>query len=110
MYARGFNDLNFDGIVNTGETGVPGQLIYIDGNRNGVYEPTIVASSVTPVNVPDFSTAISTLSVPDSRIITDITVTVNIVHTWMSDMVLTLIGPLGQRVLLASRVGGSADG
>jgi subtilisin family serine protease/subtilisin-like proprotein convertase family protein len=110
MYARGFNDLNFDGIVNTGETGVPGQLIYIDGNRNGVYEPTIVASSVTPVNVPDLSTAISTLSVPDSRIITDINVTVNIVHTWMSDMVLTLIGPLGQRVLLASRVGGSADG
>ena len=110
MYARGFNDLNFDGTVDSGEMGVPGQLIYIDANRNAVYEPSIVARSVTPVTVPDLATSIATLSVPDSRIITDINVTVNIVHTWMGDMVLTLIGPLGQRVLLASAVGGSADG
>ena len=110
MYARGFNDLNFNGTVDTGETGVPGQFIYIDANRNVVYEPTIVATSVTPVTVADLATSIATLSVPDSRIITDINVTVNIVHTWMSDMVLTLIGPLGQRVLLASVVGGSAAG
>jgi subtilisin-like proprotein convertase family protein len=110
MYARGFNDVNFNGTVDTGETGVPGQLIYIDANRNRVYEPALVVSNVVPVSVPDLSTAISTLSVTESRIITDVNVTVNIVHTWMGDMVLTLIGPLGQRVLLASAVGGSADG
>lgn len=42
-------------------------------------------------------------------VIDDIDVTVDIEHTWDSDLILTLISPSGQRVLLVGREGGSAD-
>ena len=53
----------------------------------------------------------STLVVPesDSFDILDLNVTLNITHTYDSDLVVSLIGPDGTRILLFTRVGGSGD-
>lgn len=45
----------------------------------------------------------STLTIPDNLNITDVNVTLNITHTWINDLVITLISPTGTQVQLVNR-------
>jgi len=51
----------------------------------------------------------SIINVPDSYIITDVNVTVNITHTWNADLDIYLISPLGSIVELSADNGGSGN-
>ncbi|WP_179344418.1 thrombospondin type 3 repeat-containing protein [Winogradskyella ursingii] len=64
-------------------------------------------SSDTPINIPDNNpTGIgSTINVPTTSLITDVNVTVNITHTWVNDLELTLVAPNGTIVILSNRNG-----
>lgn len=62
-----------------------------------------------PVNIPDNSTVTSTLTVPDSYLITSLTAQINITHTWTGDLAIALIAPDATRVALVTNRGGSAD-
>ncbi len=59
---------------------------------------------ITPLQPTEIS---STITIPDEEaiFISDINVTVNIEHTWVSDLVLTLTSPAGTEVNLAVRKG-----
>ncbi len=69
------------------------------------------ASTDTPVGIPDSSGAgvNSVLNIGTTSEITDVNVTVNITHTWDSDLILTLTSPAGTSVVLSFRNGSSGD-
>jgi subtilisin-like proprotein convertase family protein len=103
-------DANGNGIMDPGETPLAGAFIFIDSNGNGVYDPaTMLSASANPnIAIPDNNTTgiVSALSIPGSGLrIADVNVTVTINHPSDSDLVLTLIGPDGTQVVLASHVG-----
>src|SRR5262249_57827992 len=67
------------------------------------------SSTNVPVAIPDLGTATSKLTIADIGQIVDINVTLNISHTYDSDLVVSLIGPDNTTVTLFSNVGGSGD-
>jgi len=87
---------------------------FTTGNVSCVNRP----STDTPVGIPDGSgffgpvngpPGISSLLVTDAINITDVNVTVNISHSFVSDVTLILTSPAGTEVVLFSNTGGSAD-
>lgn len=75
-------------------------------------------STDTPVAIPDgtgfFGPAngppgISTLEINSPTEITDVNITVNVTHTFISDVTLILTSPAGDEITLTSGVGGSDD-
>ncbi len=72
---------------------------------------TSFPSTDTPIDIPDFEpTGItSTLEVADDVAISELGVEVNITHTFIGDLVVTLVGPDGTAVVLHDREGGSGD-
>ncbi|MBY0487904.1 MAG: proprotein convertase P-domain-containing protein, partial [Flavobacteriaceae bacterium] len=81
------------------------------GNFGAAYKfitgiTTCVTSTSTnvPVTIPTTANATvnSTLSVNSSNLISDVNVTVNISHTWVNDMTITLISPTGTQVQLVA--------
>lgn len=65
----------------------------------------------TPVVIPDGNPAgtKSSIEVDSVTLISDLNVTVNITHTWVSDLTIILIGPDGTEVLLSQQNGGNGD-
>lgn len=72
----------------------------------------------TPVAIPDGSgifgpqdgpPAISEIEVTQAVTITDVNVTVNITHPWVSDLTLVLTSPEGTELTLSTALGGSDD-
>lgn len=72
---------------------------------------TTFVSEDTPIDIPDNnSTGIwSIINVGDNRIITDIRVYVNITHTWIGDLTVTIMAPGSDSVVLHNRTGSSSD-
>ncbi len=104
-----FEDWDGDNELDSIDTLLPGSVVYVDGNNNGILDaaPTNYTNS-TPVNIT--STAISQIVVSGSNGPTfDVNVRINMTHTWVEDMQFTLVSPTGTRVLLARAVGGSGD-
>jgi serine protease len=66
-------------------------------------------SNNTDVNIVDNTTVSSSISVGGSGDAGNITVDVDIKHTYVGDLTLTLISPSGATVVLRDRTGGSAD-
>lgn len=109
-----FNDLNGNGVLDTGETGIAGRTVFLDLNNDGVYQSagTYTPSSGTinlaiPDNNPTGVT--STISVSGAGTVTKVTVALSITHTYDSDLTATLIGPDGTSLVLFSAVGSSGQ-
>lgn len=72
--------------------------------------PVTYNSSDVPYDINNLTpTVYSTLSITDSFVLTKLTVTVNITHTWVGDLILTLIAPDATPVLLVARRGSAGD-
>ncbi len=67
-------------------------------------------STDTPVGIPDNNGdgINSVLNIATTSLISDVNVTVNITHTWVNDLILTLTSPNGTSVLLSNRNGAAA--
>jgi len=109
-----FADANENGVWDDGEPGLPGWTIFLDHNGSGVpdeFEGTLVFDSEdTPMEIPSSNTVTSTLEA--STLLTqiqDINVTVDIAHTWDTDLDVYLISPENTRVELFTDVGSSGD-
>lgn len=69
----------------------------------------VVCSTFTSTNVPITIpttanvTVNSTLIVPDNLTLSDVNATLNITHTWVNDMTITLISPAGTQVQLVAQ-------
>jgi subtilisin family serine protease len=98
-------------IVNPG-TGSPNQLLMVGGSAPPP-SPTVcnAVTNGTDVAIPDLGTATSPLTVSGCARNASATasVTVNIVHTYIGDLVVDLIAPDGSVYNLHNRAGGSAD-
>ena len=63
----------------------------------------------TPIPIPTQGDITSTINVTDGRSITDLTLNLNITHTFVSDLLITLTGPAGDTVTLFNRRGSSGQ-
>ncbi|HVT82368.1 MAG TPA: proprotein convertase P-domain-containing protein [Phycisphaerae bacterium] len=107
-----FVDANGNGALDAGEAGIPNASVFLDLNNNGVRDAggTTTVSSSTPVDIPDLGTAISSLNVSNiSGVISNLTITFNITHSFDSDIVGTLIAPDNTQITLFSHIGSSGD-
>jgi len=84
--------------------------VFIFNTANEICE--IESAIDVPVSIPDNDLLgkSSRLAIVNNKIISDVNVTVTISHTWMEDLTLTLISPLGTEIILSALNGGEGDG
>ncbi len=66
-------------------------------------------STQAPLNIPSQGEIVSTINVTDGRSVSDLRIRVNITHTFVSDLRITLTGPGGETVVLFDRRGVSGQ-
>ncbi len=103
-----FEDWNGNNILETPDLIRTGQTVYVDSNDNGIRDTaTTTFTNNTAVPVPDVTTVTSTLAVSGlTSVVRDLNIRVTLTHTFVSDLMMTLISPNGTRVVLANRNGG----
>ncbi len=71
----------------------------------------VFTSTDTPISIPDANPAgiQSTINVAGTLVITEVTVDVNITHTFIGDLLVQLVGPDGTTVPLHNHQGGASD-
>jgi subtilisin-like proprotein convertase family protein len=75
-----------------------------------VAAPFTYNSPDVPVWIVDNTTVESTISIPDTYLISNITVLINLNHTFTGDLIISLVAPGGgPTVILANSVGGSGQ-
>jgi len=89
-----------------------------DNNGGAYYEFTTLlngifnyVSSDTPLSIPDTNPGQveSVITISDYKRVTDVNVEVNITHTWVGDLSLRLITPVGSTISLSDKNGSSGD-
>lgn len=97
----------------TGKTNLPADS---DASNNEVTESVVNSSCISPVNNTQYpigpaanTITTSVINIPGSFAVNDVNVTVNLTHTWDSDVDMKLIGPDGTQVILAQDLGGQGD-
>ena len=82
-----------------------------DEGNNTTQEPNGERYTDSPSLVlPDPGTTNALLPVTTTiDSLADLVVTVDVNHTWVSDLIVTLISPTGTRIILVNRRGGSGD-
>lgn len=73
--------------------------------KTGQITCTDFSSTNVPITIPTTANATvnSTLSVTNTDVISDANVTLNIAHTWVNDLTITLISPAGTEVQLVAQ-------
>jgi large repetitive protein len=112
FYARVFEDLNGNGVVNPNEVGLDSRTIFLDANSNGIFDPpteiNLTNSTTTPIN--DNSTIEMPIVVSGfTGVLSDVDVSLNLTHTYVGDLEISLISPLGTQIMLSNRRGGGGD-
>jgi subtilisin family serine protease/subtilisin-like proprotein convertase family protein len=75
-------------------------------NETVVYDAGISSPGMP---IPTIGTITDTIFIPDSRSIVDLNVRLNIAHSFVGDLRVTLTGPAGQSATLIANRGGSGD-
>jgi subtilisin-like proprotein convertase family protein len=76
----------------------------------GTANAAIVTSTNVPVTICDLCTVSSTLNFGSHLTLTDVNVRLsNLTHTFVGDLLITLISPRGTSVVLSDKRGGSGD-
>jgi subtilisin-like proprotein convertase family protein len=115
-----YRDGNRNNTRDADEPKLANRSIYIDVNGNGTYDMGTVRSFTatdTPKPIPDYNNttgtpgvATSVINVPaNSGVVSGMTVTINIDHTYDGDLIGYLIAPDGTSIKLMERVGGGND-
>ncbi|MBN2473342.1 MAG: proprotein convertase P-domain-containing protein [Pirellulales bacterium] len=109
---RKWHDLDGDGVQDSGEPGLPGWIVYLDVNNNGIPDatPSTAASADVPIGIVDLGAVTSTLSVSGLEgLLLDVNVTLDIIHTYDADLDVFLVSPSGTSVELFTDVGGGGE-
>ncbi len=108
-----YDDTNGNGTQDGLEPGRVGQIIYVDSNFNNRHDfgnKVTYAAPMLPVAIADLSTVRVPLAISGlGGTISDIDVSLDLSHTYDSDLDIVLISPAGIRVTLSTDNGGSAD-
>ena len=110
-----YRDLNGNGVKDGSDTGVANQTVYIDSDADNTYESGTTTTSASPAlaipdatastNAPSRVTTNLFVSTAQARV-TSVSVNLNISHSYMGDVGITLISPHGIRVPLLQNLGG----
>ena len=113
-----YDDANGNGTRDSGEAPLSGARVFLDVNDNGTFDNLggSFASTNVPLNIPPGAPS-STSGITNSNLVVsgalgavqNLTVTLNITHTFTGDLVITLISPAGTRVILVNRRGSGGD-
>lgn len=98
--------ITFELTVSDGELEAPPDQVTVTV-RNVWTESNDYPSTDTPRNIPDYSPAgiTSSIHVPEDRLILKAAVEVDITHTWIGDLRITLTSPEGTEVVLHDHEG-----
>jgi subtilisin-like proprotein convertase family protein/subtilisin family serine protease len=112
VYGKVYNDLDASGtFAAANDTVRAGATVFLDTNGNSTLDPpvpvTLTRSPALPI--PGNSTVTDTLVSTTAGAIAGITVTLNITHTWVSDLTVRLTSPTGTVITLVAGRGGSGD-
>jgi subtilisin-like proprotein convertase family protein len=109
---RVFEDWDGDSANDFDDKGIGNHLVYLDSNLNGTLDSTYSSfPSSTPVNIPDNGPAVTSSIIVSgfTQNMSDINVNMNINHSYVEDLRITLIAPDGTRVPLVDGVWGDGD-
>ena len=107
-----YYDANQNGVNDDQEPGLPGWIIYIDSNNNGVRDistsPTVYTATDLPKQIldPPVASTSSQITVGSVGTIFNVEVTLDITHSFVGDLNAYLVSPSGKSVLLFDGVGG----
>jgi subtilisin-like proprotein convertase family protein len=109
-----FEDWNGNGLKDAEDVNrLSGQQVYLDSNNNATYDSNLDTTVYTQNNsiaILDNATVTSTLNVAGfTNYITDVNVSINVTHTYNSDLRVSLVSPWGATVVLFDGVGFSGD-
>ena len=110
-----YQDNDADGVRDVGEPGLGDWRVYLDLNNNGVLDggsSTVTRTEEPPRQIPDDGTGVAVSDLVVSGLggtVSDVNVTLNITHPYVSDLAVYLISPTGTRVRLLQDVGGAGD-
>lgn len=107
-----FEDFDGDGIFEKGEQTVASRSVFLDLNDNGIWDADVATFEAQGEPVPILDNQKSTWGMTVTNVPVDfskMTVSLDISHTFVSDLEIILIAPDGTRVLLANAVGGGGD-
>lgn len=105
-----FEDENGNGQLDAEESPQPGQIVYLDLDDDGRRDSgSVTFKQDSPVSIPDYGTIISQIEVSGIGQVHNLTVSINVSHTYTGDLRITLVSPSGKRVMLVSNAGGSGD-
>ena len=93
----------------TGVASTSSGLYNLDLDVDTAGSDFFVANNATPVAIPSSGLIESTIFIPDGRTVTDVDVRLNIQHSYVGDLRITLVGPTGVNVQLVNRRGGSGQ-
>ncbi len=104
-------DVSGNGIKDPGEPPLGGWTVFLDANRNGIFDngTSTVSSTDVPWGIFDFQTTYSTISVTGLSSIGDLNVTLDVTHTYDGDLQAYLTSPLGTRIHIFGGVGQNGD-
>jgi subtilisin-like proprotein convertase family protein len=108
---RVWNDRDADGVQDEAEPGLPDWTVFIDEDDDGVFDhgSGTFESTDVPQPIADLGDAESDVTIALAGRIVDINVTLNITHTYDSDLQISLVSPAGTRVTLAASNGGPGN-
>ena len=111
IHGTAVNDANGNGAWDAGEPGVSGRTVFLDDNNDGRPDggTNTLASGNVNLAIPD---GVGNLTATQalggvSASISSVTVTLNITHSFDSDLTAYLVSPAGVQIQLFSHVGGS---
>ncbi|CAN5338127.1 hypothetical protein BH11PLA2_BH11PLA2_50270 [soil metagenome] len=108
------NDTNGNGVLDGGETGLGSRTVFLDANVNGRLDlGNVNTFNGGSLAIPDTNTLVeSTINVGGVGAnfqLVDVDVSVNLTHTFTSDLELYLVNPVGTKVQLFNNSGGNGD-
>ena len=108
---RVFNDYDADGVIDAlTESGLANWVVFHDIDNDGIRDSatSTFTSTDVPKSIPDPGDVTSNIvAAGQVGTVTDVNVTVNVQHTFIGDITLTLISPSGAQVVLVSNPGGT---
>lgn len=106
-----FPNTGYNPTVTTGRVASGSGGIYALDVAVATTGPQVITrpSTQVPLSIPSQGVITSTITVTDGRSVSDLRVRVNISHTFVSDLRVTLIGPGGDTIILFNRRGVSGQ-
>lgn len=108
-----FKDLNANGMIDAGEVAQSGVRVFLDSNNNGIIDngstTTFTNSTAATISSTGAPLVTSTLPIATVGQINDLNFKINVTHTSIGQLHVTLQSPAGTSTTLIASVGGTGD-